>query len=432
MNVNVYVIVAFISVWLLMEAIYYCLLAYLSARKLPMQHKVDYLPLYDDLSRQPYWQAVSLLLPITKTSDMLRVKIQHALSEINYPYKEIIVVLDGLTVQQVQLVTAFQLRPMKHKIHWKKGHIRSNDIISFYESSQYDNLIVIEKVAGGLADALNAGVNVAKHPYILAYEEHVQLDEQSLLKLMQPLIENTEDTPIVVTSAQVKSEWSGDNINRIWSTMAHISILRRTIHSGESNALAAICTDNIVQEGGYSPHVLNPQQDLIIRIKKRLAKYRLREQIIYRPVSVATVELPQHWQAIVDDTLHRCTLLFDLISHHFRQAISNRSHMLQLGATISPFVELAGYLLSLWFVVSGQMFTFSSFMLSFVLIIVGSILSVLTVTFEEWKMSFHRPHPHFMKLVLWATTFTFWYRPMFLFMTCLSLFHVIRMKWKGV
>jgi peptidoglycan-N-acetylglucosamine deacetylase len=54
------------------------------------------------------------------------------------------------------------------------------------------NLIVIDKVNGGKADALNMGINVAKNDYVCGIDADSLLEEDALLKLISITLDYSE------------------------------------------------------------------------------------------------------------------------------------------------------------------------------------------------------------------------------------------------
>ena len=104
---------------------------------------------------------------------------------LKYPKIEIIIVNDGSTDSTLhRLIAEFDL---VEEIVPYRTDIDTEPIRAIYRSQLPISLVVVDKVNGGKADALNAGTNVAQYPYVLLTDADVIMDEYSLLRAMRQL-----------------------------------------------------------------------------------------------------------------------------------------------------------------------------------------------------------------------------------------------------
>ena len=61
-----------------------------------------------------------------------------------------------------------------------------------YVSRRHRDLWVVDKENGGKADALNAAVNASRYPYVCAIDADAILEEDALLRVARPIIEEPE------------------------------------------------------------------------------------------------------------------------------------------------------------------------------------------------------------------------------------------------
>jgi cellulose synthase/poly-beta-1,6-N-acetylglucosamine synthase-like glycosyltransferase len=62
-------------------------------------------------------------------------------------------------------------------------------------------VLLVDKENGGKADALNCGINVSKYPYFCSIDGDCILDTNSLLRVMEPIIQSDE---VIAAGGSVK------------------------------------------------------------------------------------------------------------------------------------------------------------------------------------------------------------------------------------
>ena len=74
----------------------------------------------------------------------------------------------------------------------QRGTIPTAPVRATYVSRRHPNLIVVDKENGGRSDALNAGINAARQPYVCVIDADSLLEEDALLKVAKPILDNPE------------------------------------------------------------------------------------------------------------------------------------------------------------------------------------------------------------------------------------------------
>ncbi|MGH7855692.1 MAG: glycosyltransferase, partial [Candidatus Binatia bacterium] len=114
-----------------------------------------------DLLHRKYFAPVSILVPAFNRERTIVAALRSML-KLEHPDFEIIVANDGSTDGTLDvLMGAFGLAEVP------VGHdqaIRTAPVHRMFRSSRYPNLTVMDKSGGGRADAINAALNVARHP----------------------------------------------------------------------------------------------------------------------------------------------------------------------------------------------------------------------------------------------------------------------------
>ena len=114
-----------------------------------------------------------------------------SLLNLRYPDLEVIVVNDGSRDETLQrLIRYFQLERAEVFVH---RYLATEKIRGIYANKRYPELLVIDKVNGGKADALNAGINVARKEYFAGIDADSVLEPDALLNLAGKFLASEEE-----------------------------------------------------------------------------------------------------------------------------------------------------------------------------------------------------------------------------------------------
>jgi cellulose synthase/poly-beta-1,6-N-acetylglucosamine synthase-like glycosyltransferase len=148
----------------------------------------EYLAL-DELFRSPLTPGISVLVPAFNEEAVIVESVRSLLS-LRYPMHEVVVTNDGSTDGTIAiLVEAFDLAPVR--IAPRDG-VPTATVRQTYVSRRHSNLLVVDKDNGGRSDALNAGLNVARHPYVCVIDADSLLEDDALLKVAKPILDDPD------------------------------------------------------------------------------------------------------------------------------------------------------------------------------------------------------------------------------------------------
>jgi cellulose synthase/poly-beta-1,6-N-acetylglucosamine synthase-like glycosyltransferase len=110
---------------------------------------------------------------------------------LRYPEFEVVVINDGSTDDTLaRLMEAFEL--VETATVAREG-VAHKPIHRTFLSARHPELVVIDKENGnGKADAQNAGLSVARYPYVCACDSDGTLEEGALLRIAKPLLDDPE------------------------------------------------------------------------------------------------------------------------------------------------------------------------------------------------------------------------------------------------
>ncbi|MCB1081737.1 MAG: glycosyltransferase family 2 protein, partial [Chlamydiia bacterium] len=128
---------------------------------------------------------ISVLVPVYNEEKTIKDSI-HALIDLAYARKEVIIVNDGSTdssletlIKEFEMVEVPQLFPIR---------VPSKTIKKLYRSNLFSNLLLVDKENGGKGDSLNAGMNFSSLPLFMAMDSDTVIEKDALLRMIRPFI----------------------------------------------------------------------------------------------------------------------------------------------------------------------------------------------------------------------------------------------------
>jgi cellulose synthase/poly-beta-1,6-N-acetylglucosamine synthase-like glycosyltransferase len=328
------------------------------------------------LLRSPLTPPVSVLAPAFNEEANV-VENVRSLLMLDYPLFEVILVNDGSRDRTLgRLVDAFDLRRSARNF---EPALRCKPIRGVYESATYPNLVVIDKVNGGKADALNAGLNLSLYPLFCAIDADSILEPDALLRLVRPFV----DAPGVTIAAggvvRVANgcEIHGGRVHRVqlprralplmqiveylraflfgrmgWSTGNTLLVISGAFGLFEKRAA--------VQAGGYATDSVGEDMELVVRMHRQRRERRQPYRIGFVPDPICWTEVPTTFRVLRRQRTRWQRGLIDTLVRHRKMIGRPRYGMVGMVALpgflmfelLSPLIEMLGYILlpTLWLI----------------------------------------------------------------------------------
>jgi cellulose synthase/poly-beta-1,6-N-acetylglucosamine synthase-like glycosyltransferase len=132
---------------------------------------------------------ISILIPAYNEEVTIVETVKSTLAT-QYPSFEIIVCNDGSKDRTLEVLKeAFDMKISKRFYEEVLDH---KPIRNVYRSSNYVNLIVVDKENGGRSDAINSGIDVASNPLFCTLDADSMLDSTALTHAVQPFMERPD------------------------------------------------------------------------------------------------------------------------------------------------------------------------------------------------------------------------------------------------
>jgi cellulose synthase/poly-beta-1,6-N-acetylglucosamine synthase-like glycosyltransferase len=353
-----------------------------------------------------FYKPISILAPAFNEEASI-VESVTSLLQLRYPDYEVIVINDGSKDATLQtMVDHFKLKKVDRFVPLAINH---KPIKAIYKSPRFPNLIVVDKENGRKADALNAGINVARNNLVCAIDADSIL-EPNVLKELLKMFEEDESTVAVGGIVRVANGCEfryGEviDIKMPPSALASIQAVEylRAFLFGRagwdaldslliiSGAFGIFDRQAVMRVGGYLHDTVGEDMELIVRLHRWHREHKVDYKIRFVAHPVCWTEVPEslkvlsrqrnRWQRGLADTLWR-----------HKNMIANPKYgkvgMLAMPffvffELLGPIIEIIGIVVVILSYLFGYINT--QFMVLFLMasVLLGIIMSVSAILCEE-------------------------------------------------
>ncbi len=312
---------------------------------------------------------MTLLMPAYNEETTIVESLRSTLT-LRYPEYEIIVVNDGSKDQTLaRLIDAFALQPVHRAL---PGRTDYQPVRGIYACAAVPNLLVVDKQNGGKADALNAAIDLAAHPYVCTVDAGTVLDSDALLRAVRPFVDAPDTTLAVggtirvvngcqVRSGQVLKVRPPKHWLELFQSVEYLCafLLARTAWTSDQavtpipGAFGIFRREVLLELGGYAHGVVDEDMELVVRLHRWAGDTRAPSEVWHMPDPVCWKEVPDslpvlsrqrtRWQRGLCETLwkHRdmlCRPRYGSVGLHALPS-------LLIFDVITPVLELVGLVL---------------------------------------------------------------------------------------
>ena len=288
-------------------------------------------------------KGMSILIPCYNEESILQTTIQ-GMSSLKYTNYEIIFINDVFTDQTMEiLIDLLSLEIDKDEVDKIEG-LSYMPIKGVYKSSEFPQVLVIDKMNGGKADSLNAGIAYSTKEIVITLDADSILEEQALPILNRAFM----DSKVIAAGGNVhvlqgrKIDANNEFVSglgnmkqivrfQILEYLRGFYILKASL--AKSNALSIISgafgafdRKVLLEIGGYR-NTIGEDIDITLRIQQYISKHK-GLKVLFIPESICYTEVPESWRDLYKQRIRWQKAFMDCLVKYaglfFRTIFTNR------------------------------------------------------------------------------------------------------------
>jgi len=387
--------------------------------------------------------SVSVLAPAYNEGKNVVDNVRSLLS-LNYVNLEIIIINDGSDDDTLEkLIQNYHLKPVKLAVNYK---IACNEIRSVYKSENkaFQKLIVIDKMNGGKADALNAGINISGSELIMSIDVDCIIESDAILKMVKPFIEQT-DKKVIASGGVIRVANNCDvgigkiNLVRFPNKLiagfqvleySRAFILGRMAWSKIngllliSGAFGMFDKELVIQVGGYDHFTLGEDMELVVRMRRYMHDHNLGKYMVsFIPDPLCWTEVPDTVKVLGRQRNRWTRGTMQTLFTHKKLFFNPKYKLLGLISYpywfffewLAPIVEICGLIYFTTLIVSGQVNWVFFLTLTALVYTFAFMLTLFSILYEEATFNAYKRKSDILKMISLAMLEPFIYHPLIVF-----------------
>lgn len=230
---------------------------------------------------------------------------------LHYPRHEVVFVHDGDASGVLPaLIAAFELYqvPPAVLVNVPTGAVRG-----YYRSRRHGKLFVIDKADAGHADDLNVALNASRFPYVVMMDLNTRLEPDALPCLMRPFLLG-ERAAAVAAPIRIGRDDADGWVNAriptgVMAAAQAVEGLRDSVYArlGWNRLGGRLPTDigvlvhrrdHLLVLDGFRGDTLDPELDLLVRLRTHLRAELLPNAVPLIPEPIAFTRAPSSWRTL--------------------------------------------------------------------------------------------------------------------------------------
>lgn len=376
------------------------------------------------LNKKENYIPISILVP-AYNEDVTIINSIKSLLSLDYPEYEIVIINDGSVDKTEEYVKKeFNLQRIVTPI---RKQVECQDVISIYENTINNvRVVLVNKVNGGKADALNMGINVSRFPLFISLDADSVLQKNSLLKIVEPFIEDDKTIAVggsikvanglTIKDGKIIKESTPKKLIVLFQMVEYIRVFiasrvafnKFNLNMIISGAFGMFNKSLVISCGGYNSKTVGEDMELVVKMHTYCLKNKKEYKISYVPDAICLSQVPEKYSDLKKQRRRwHMGLIQSIWKHKYiflnpkYGALSFISYIYYLiFEVISPFIEIFGLISIGCAYFMGVMNLKFMLIYLFVFIFYNVIVSYVALTLNDFLFDYSTPRKTRLTLYL--------------------------------
>ncbi|GGC78359.1 glycosyl transferase family 2 [Thalassobacillus devorans] len=271
-------------------------------------------------------EGISVLVPCFNEESIIETSIE-SMKTLAYSQFEVIYVNDGSSDGTMNYLR--EMLDLKTSELSPQGSLKHENVKKVYQSQLYPNIYVIDKVNGGKADALNAGIEYSQKDLVVTLDADTILTENALAAVnkafkdkgvvaaggMVHVLQTKTDNPLKRLSLKNANMLVRVQVLDFMKAfyISKLSLVRFKALAVISGAFGVFRKDILFKVGGYR-NSIGEDIDITLRIQRFIAKKK-QLKITFIADAIGYTELPETWKDLTKQRLRWQKAYVDCVIH---------------------------------------------------------------------------------------------------------------------
>lgn len=389
------------------------------------------------LFESPYLPGVSIVAPAFNEAKTIVDNVKSLLNQ-DYPLFEVVIVNDGSKDETLsKLINEFKMVQIPYdyveKLHTQPFRAVYNSVLP-----EYAHLYVVDKENGGTkADAVNAGLNVARYSYFINTDVDCILSRDAIFQCILPVLR--ERDVIAVSGAMTMSNGckvrSGELQNRrapwrrvpLFQTMEYM----RSFFVGKmawsavkgmpnvSGGYGLFKKDVMIAAGGYRSDSFAEDMEMLLDAEKYCVTAKIPYRVVQIPVTCCWTEAPHNLKILYRQRSRWGRGLIQTFSRHWDMVFNCKYGVVSAVTMpyifffefLAPFIEVIGALMIIYLAFTGGVNWTAAILLMIAIYMFNIMLSNFVMAYDYIAGSTFDSSKEYVKLFVASLLEPFFFHP---------------------
>jgi poly-beta-1,6-N-acetyl-D-glucosamine synthase len=441
LHTSIHILQYFLFAYGIFVFLSYILMSWKSWRILRKYQKINRNIDFNAFRQNPDLPSISVIAP-AYNEGLTIVENVRSLLALGYNNLTIIVVNDGSKDDTLEkVVQAYDLEKINY---YYKYRLDCNEIKAIYKSKNkaFRKLLFVDKVNGGKADALNAGINISYSDYFACVDVDCLIEENAFEHLIFPVINSLKE--VVAVGGMV---WLNNNSEIFYGNMVKLKVpdkfipriqlveyfraflLGRTAWSSInglliiSGAFGIFRRERVIEAGGYNKKTVGEDMELVIKLHKTMLEKQIPYEVAYVPTPLCWTEAPTTTEILSRQRNRWTRGTAECLMLHKNMLFRRKYGIIGLLSLpywlfvewFGPFIEAGGLLFTIFMAIFGYLNWAFFLSITFMVFSIALFFSILAIFAQETFFNKYVRRGEVIKLLLAAILEPFIYHPLIIF-----------------